>query len=391
MKGRIIKGVTMALLGAAPIAANAGIDDGMVLYYNFDQPTAEVVPDQSGSGNYGLIAGTSFEPAGRIGGCFAFNGTGDRVDVVNPYIILPWENPQYSVSLWFLSDSDANFSEGRHMIADNRRYEIAAGLSEGNQVLTSYADSFADCCFGDPIVSTPLAIQQGTWQHVALIVDAFAEPSVRIYLNGELVGTSISSGANYGGYGLTIGAGFDTDLFMPSSYWIGLLDEVRVYNRALSDEEIVELSHPANDGGGGGDCPECEECQECQECEECQVCEECEECEHVQSTVLKVAIGTSADGEGNVTDFAAGSVAFIRYTDTTLNAADANNNVKVSISVKPPTGAPIEVALNLAPQADGSFLGSAALALPAGEAKVQIQGRAGKSEKRRIETFITIH
>jgi hypothetical protein len=217
-------------------------DLGLVVHYTFDNaPIEGRIADQSGRGNDGLAHGTTFVPSGINGGALAFNGISDWVSVINPYVIEPWEVTQYTVSLWFLSESDDNFADNRHVISDNRRYQLAGAQQNGQPVLLSYASSFTDCCSGTPVISAPLRLGQEVWHHAVLVVDEQAVPSTRMYVDGELVGSSLESGANHGGYGLLIGAMHD-GFSQPGHFWIGLIDDVRIYNRVLPEHEITQLS-----------------------------------------------------------------------------------------------------------------------------------------------------
>jgi hypothetical protein len=223
-------------------------EQGLVVYYSFDAaPVAQRIVDQSGRGNDGIAHGTTHHPVGISGGALAFNGINDWVSIINPYVIEPWEITQYSVSLWFMSESDDNFSDNRHVISDNRRYQIAAAQQNGQPVLLSYASSYIDCCGGTPVVSAPLRLGQDDWHHAVLVVDEQASPSTHLYVDGQLVGSSPESGANHGGYGLLIGAVQD-GRSEPRNLWIGLIDEVRIYNRALPDDEIIQLTQAYRSG-----------------------------------------------------------------------------------------------------------------------------------------------
>jgi len=219
-----------------------------VVYYSFDKaPVAGRIQDESGGGNDGMVRGATHQGAGLFGGAMAFDGVDDWIEVLNPYVIEPWEKHQYSVSLWVRSESLANFQEARPILGDNRRYQVAAGLSGGQPVLTSHAGNFTDCCVGEPVVTSPLEGSPSAWRHVLLVVDEYAAPSTRLYVNGRLVGASRETGANHGGYGLLIGAVRD-GRSRPGRGWIGQIDEVRIYDRILHPAEIDQLSQAPESG-----------------------------------------------------------------------------------------------------------------------------------------------
>ncbi len=91
-------------------------------------------------------------------------------------------------------------------------------------------------------------ITKGRWTHVALVFDGSSEMS--LYLNGEIIETTNSIGAilNTNSYGFTIGKASDpTDT---SSYFSGFLDEIRVFNSALSQDEVQKLVYQEIEDNG---------------------------------------------------------------------------------------------------------------------------------------------
>lgn len=87
----------------------------------------------------------------------------------------------------------------------------------------------------------PLSI--GIWTHVAAVV--YSETSMRLFINcKEVTGAYNGTGGNlqYSGTGQTvIGIGDGGDATVAPTYINAGLDEIRFYNRALTDEEIVAL------------------------------------------------------------------------------------------------------------------------------------------------------
>ena len=87
--------------------------------------------------------------------------------------------------------------------------------------------------------NTTVLVDINAWQHVAVV---FGTSEVKFYKNGELVASLLFSGFGSTVYPLTIGnsAGGWNEFFD------GIIDDVRIYSRALSDSEIQELY---NEGG----------------------------------------------------------------------------------------------------------------------------------------------
>jgi len=93
------------------------------------------------------------------------------------------------------------------------------------------------------ILSTNASIPTGTWTHVAATYDPSPGNEVRLYINGQLDNsTNFAHGPiDSSDSALTIGNR------MGQHYFDGTIDEVAIYNRALSAEEIAELYEAAYD------------------------------------------------------------------------------------------------------------------------------------------------
>ena len=88
------------------------------------------------------------------------------------------------------------------------------------------------------------------WHHVAVVGDG---TDLRLYVDGVLVQTGGNPTGNYGssGFGFNIGGGgiFDTT----GNYFTGVIDEVAVFDKALTYEQVNSLVADGEPGGGGGD------------------------------------------------------------------------------------------------------------------------------------------
>ncbi len=87
------------------------------------------------------------------------------------------------------------------------------------------------------VVSSPNSLQLNTWYHVA---GTFDGNQLKIYINGNPAGTTLFTGTIVPSidYNVKIGKLADDDQF-ETRYWSGLIDEVRIWHRALSQSEIM--------------------------------------------------------------------------------------------------------------------------------------------------------
>jgi Concanavalin A-like lectin/glucanases superfamily len=126
-------------------------------------------------------------------------------------------------------------SLGRKQSIVSKRYELELGWIHD---VAPYALKWSHKESGGGLVSGDLtaSTEAGQWQHVVLVRDA-ASKQVRGYKNGVLGVTSsylLGPGANT--YNLNLGRNPGG-----SQHFGGLLDEVRIYSRALTDAEVQAL------------------------------------------------------------------------------------------------------------------------------------------------------
>jgi len=193
---------------------------GLVAAYGFDEESGTVVSDASGNGNNGTISGATWTTSGKYGNALTFNGTSAFVTINNaPSLQLTggmtleaWVYPSSVSSVWqdvIYKGNDNYYLEG----------------TSTNSSLPAMR-----CTFGSPLYGTvPLTVN--TWAHLAATYDG---ATMRLYVNGEQVASRAQTGAIATSTNpLQIGG----DIFY-GQYFAGLIDEVRIYNRALNIAEI---------------------------------------------------------------------------------------------------------------------------------------------------------
>ncbi|MBD3312143.1 DUF2341 domain-containing protein, partial [archaeon] len=189
-----------------------------------------------------------------------FDGVDDYVRI-SEHDSLDFTTGDFSVTAWFKTSADINeyqviFSKDdddpHNANAEFFMFEIPRnGATWGRRLYAHLAD-------GDGVneyaVNSSVEVTDGAWHHGVAVVD-LTNLLFKIYLDGDLHQTKSLSG--FDGFEIDrdsyIGAdGSETG--PESSYFNGVIDEVRVYNRALSPEEISELYNSTNlDYGCCGD------------------------------------------------------------------------------------------------------------------------------------------
>ncbi|MGD9781371.1 MAG: LamG domain-containing protein [Kiritimatiellia bacterium] len=223
------------VLSEAEIAEQAGSagSGDLVLRYVFDADVGETAADSSGYGNDGQLVGAQIAENGMVANGVFFDGTDDYIRAASSESLMP---EAVTLSAWVRFDSLPTgvmelFFKRNAAVNDNESYalQIQSGgslrFTLGNGDLQTLLDS------------APLGV--GEWHHVAA---TFARPEMKIYVDGALVGTAAHDYplAHNPATGLLIGAS-DHAVLPMASFAHGMLDDVRMYRRALGGQEIAAL------------------------------------------------------------------------------------------------------------------------------------------------------
>ncbi|MEV8513211.1 LamG-like jellyroll fold domain-containing protein [Dactylosporangium sp. NPDC051484] len=210
------------------ISAAPAQPSGLVAGYTFDAGTGTTVTDVSGNGNTGTISGATWDAGGRFGGALKFNGSSDAVKVPSSaslnlsaeLTLAAWVKPAASQQGWrtiMQKENEAWFLDASSGAGPLRP---AGGVTGANNT--------------NAIVTGPTASPLNQWTHVAMTYNGTA---LKLYVNGTQVATNPKSGAlQQTSNPLSIGGNTPY-----GEYFAGLLDDVRVYNRALSDTELQTI------------------------------------------------------------------------------------------------------------------------------------------------------
>lgn len=233
-----------ALFFAYASVASAATND-YVNYWSFDDAGGSVVSDSVGSKN-GTITGSSTGlgwAGGKSGTALAMDGmAGESVSLPNAIL----SGSHGSISLWFKMDdlSYGNILFSGKSTTDNNIY---FGLSVDNDGRPQL--QFRDTAGGnDRKVQGAKILNKNEWYNLVLTANTL---TYQMYVNGEAVtvagdniGRWLSDLSNHT-YAYRIGALDATPL---NGVFKGMLDEMKVYNRALTGAEVVALYEEGNAG-----------------------------------------------------------------------------------------------------------------------------------------------
>ncbi|MFQ6036183.1 MAG: LamG domain-containing protein, partial [Sedimentisphaerales bacterium] len=206
----------------------------LVGHWKMDDNAADTtVLDSSGRGNHGTAQRntSALSTIGIIDGALTFDGTSDYIDCGSSAILQ--QKQTLTVSAWI---NGSSFAKPMNMIVcgDKRNLDFCWGLRIDNSVAKFFVRA------GSYYAATGPTVSDNQWYHVVGVWDRNGGPNnLRIYVDGSLEGTA------------TVNADMDADtvyvtigrLYYPTvnQYFDGLIDDVRIYNRVLSDTEIAAL------------------------------------------------------------------------------------------------------------------------------------------------------
>ncbi len=218
----------------------------LVSWYRGEGNANEAVAGQNGT----LENGTTFA-AGKVGQAFSFDGVDDAVG--NPSYLSSIHD-SFTMEFWALPNATRDVtpeSTSGGTGIGGQRYailpgwggsggEAGAGVSVGTNGISvfEHADAYL------PSLLVYNAALTG-WTHVAVV---YENKQPKLYVNGILVRTGLTSLRSFVFPSRTLGTIPTQPGYGPYS---GLLDEVKVYSRALSAAEITAIY----DAGGNGNCP----------------------------------------------------------------------------------------------------------------------------------------
>jgi hypothetical protein len=211
--------------------------NGLVLYLPFAATDdGGVVRDASGAGNDGRVFGATWVPDGKFGGAYHFSITNltDRIVIPNSDLL----NPDYvTVSAW-IKTSDTDGFWNRIVDKDFRNsYCLALGGDYNGKAGRGKLDY--ESSRGS--INSDRVLDDNQWHFVAATFDG---KSVHCYIDGVEKGHPVRNPGplKKSTWDLCIGnsvVDYETGEFIA---YDGLIDEVRIYSRALSGDEIKLLA-----------------------------------------------------------------------------------------------------------------------------------------------------
>ncbi len=231
-------GLILGIVGILLFTGNANayiVTDGLVAWWKFDETSGITADDCWGTHDGTLInyPTWSTDTAGSgSSGSLEFDGTDDYVNTVNNIGI---SGKQDRTTEFWAKSNTANYSAGygAHVVSwglwNNWTYWTL--MARGNEATWWVGD-------GGQFHDSGAAVSTAEWQHIVATLTG-ADRTLKIYVNGIQVGGNfiLSPSVSTNNTSVRIGAGTG----LANIYrFDGLIDEVRIYNRALSLTEVQQ-------------------------------------------------------------------------------------------------------------------------------------------------------
>ena len=207
---------------------------GLVGLWHFDEGAGTTAGDSSGNNNNGTLIDNPDWVDGKIGKALEFNGStnyveindSDSLDGFDEITIEAWVKPilgqRGAVVSRYLYDYNIPINE--------RVYELT--VEPGGTIEFALSSDGSSATW----LESNNTVQDNEWNHIAAVSDG---NTMRIYINGEQDPNTKAAPASLhsSSYNLQIGT-WEYSPNQRDTYFNGVIDEVKIYNRALSAEEI---------------------------------------------------------------------------------------------------------------------------------------------------------
>lgn len=208
----------------------------LILMFNFENVSSlgendTYVVDMGNNKNNGTIAGASSNNLGKRGRAISFDGIDDSINISDDeFDISPGEN--FTFISWIKTDFKSNYPRifnKREINAPNKGYECYIDQTGG------FLACNLDTGPSNPGVSSTIDLTDNSWHHIAVVLGG---TNAIIYVDGIINGNNTNVALDDGydnNVSFTIGSPTYTGTFFNGS-----IDEVRIWNRSLSADEIYQ-------------------------------------------------------------------------------------------------------------------------------------------------------
>ena len=220
-------------------------DTSLILYFSFDELDGNQAIDYSHYQNHGVLVGNPQLVDGKFGKALEFNGITDTVEVPHhssltvseAVTVMAWIHTprfEYPGTNWQGILAKGNQHPRSYSFYTERGGTLQLSLSNGGAKFIVEVDGVPIANSADNIPSEG-TFRLNEWQHVAARI---ADGERQFWINGKKAGTSDVL-TPFPGLADTASVLIGNTHEVERNF-LGLIDEVRIWNRALSEDEILE-------------------------------------------------------------------------------------------------------------------------------------------------------
>lgn len=206
---------------------------GNVLLMHLNENSGAIF-DNSGSGNNGTNFGAIYSVEGKLGTSLDFDGDNDYINIpANPSLSF---RDEITLEAWINWRGEASASNNEQNIITNGQWNRALLVTEpdhwngGNQILTLIKIGSGGSSNHELFSNSRIA--KNKWYHVSMVYNT---TDLSIYINGKLDASEAASGQ-------IVATSINTFIGVEetSRFFNGSIDEVAIYNRALTKQELLD-------------------------------------------------------------------------------------------------------------------------------------------------------
>lgn len=211
------------------------MSDSLIAFWPFDvKPNLNFTDDQSGNGTNLTNSGSTTRSTGRFGQAMDFESTSSQYLYSSDNSVLSLTS-SFTISVWIRPET---VSAGTYNIVakwdgTNESYRL---MQNGDEVRLELDSG------GNYVETTSANLQASTFYHVVGVYDS-QKPSAKIYING-LEAATTTAGTIPSSIGDDTGRfhiGAEDSSTTATGFYDGIIDEVRIYNKALDTKEIQDI------------------------------------------------------------------------------------------------------------------------------------------------------
>ena len=205
-------------------------------YYPFDQTAGPTIPDASGNGHGGTLAGAATFPAGVIGNGLSLPG------VSGDYVALPGALLQtvtsVTIALWVNVRADQAWQRIFDFGSSTNVYMFLTPHAGGTTFARFAITTTGNATANEQRLDAPAVLPVGTWTHVAIVLGAGGGT---FYINGAAVASNAALTLRPADLGATTNNWIGRSQFTADPSFNGQFDDLRIYASALTAGQITTI------------------------------------------------------------------------------------------------------------------------------------------------------